>query len=124
MQGDLDKDQYGGVWYEMQRDIWTLYEFFGECCTAKYTPRDDDSGIFDVRNSLNYPFFLPFIPISVNANGSCETSGQCYISFSDTVYPGPTEDSEDYKVLETDYTSYAIVFSCEDDKVKNGQTGH
>ena len=32
MQADLDLEAYGGVWYEMQRDAWTLYEIFGECC--------------------------------------------------------------------------------------------
>ena len=40
------------------------------------------------------------------------------------MYPGEVEDSSDYKILETDYENYAIVFTCEDGKERGGEMGH
>ena len=111
LQSSFDKSRFFGKWFEAARDYWTLYEIGGECNTATYTERSDSSTLFGVTNAMVY-WFMPLIPIAVSATASIDpdTSGQLYISFSD--YPGSREGA-DFKVLDTDYDNYAIIYSCQ-----------
>ena len=44
----------------------------------------------------------------IRGKGSCpDNNGECYVSFFDQPVPYPN-----YKIVDTDYTTYSIVYSC------------
>ena len=107
---NFDKSQYVGRWYEYARDWGILVEFGGHCTTATYTAQDN--GDIGVVNRLWLPwFFLSYYAVSGSAR--CQNSGTCFVNFSGD---GNMEGSTNYNVLDTDYTSYSIVYSCRSTK--------
>ena len=99
---DFDADRYTGLWYELQRD-YNFVQSKGECTTAEYLRYAP--GGFTVEN-IQY----------VN-NGKKDALG--YIQAS-KLFPGKIAVSftgyyglyNEYRIIDTDYTSYAIVDCC------------
>ena len=82
------------------------FEFGGHCTTATYTARDD--GDIGVVNRLWLPWwFLSYYAVTGSAR--CKTTGECFVNFSGD---GNMEGTTNYNVLDTDYKTYSIVYSC------------
>ena len=72
---------------------------------AQYTGLQAD-GHFTVANTLQDAKFSP--RSGVTGSGYCpDATGHCFVHFG-----GPQPSKPNYKVIETDYTSYSIVYSC------------
>ena len=95
-----DPDAYLGVWYELQRDTTIMFET-GECVTAEYTL--NDNGSIKVTNTEFFGYY----------DGSSEYGQVSFPGWINNWYPGLLSIA-DYSVVDSDYTSYAIVYSCVD----------
>ena len=109
---NFDGAAYMGVWYEQQS---VLDQPFGDnsitCSQSKYSDLLAD-GHFTVRNSSETSDFSP--SLSATGTGYCpDLSGECYVSFWSRAIRTPN-----YFVLETDYTSFSIVYNCSPDSMQ------
>jgi apolipoprotein D and lipocalin family protein len=95
-------EQYMGRWYEIQKYPF-LPEFFQKCVTADYTL--NSNGTVTVVNRAQ--FLLTNIPVSITgiATPNATDPARLKVDF----YTGVIGD---YWVLDTDYTSYSLVYSC------------
>ena len=96
---DFDISQYVGTWYEIARDKTLPFEY-GDCVKVQYASLGGN--LISVHNSQLNPTTGAID--SVYAKAKC-SSAQCNVNFF-LFYTG------DYRVLSTDYSTYAIVFSC------------
>ncbi|CAK1550414.1 unnamed protein product [Leptosia nina] len=98
---DFNVTAYGGRW----RMIETYASEFqiGECNDATYTLLDDGSVLVLNTQVINQDLDT----ITGNATlGSDDGSAKLFVKFPTTI------QTADYWVLDTDYTSYALVYSC------------
>ena len=99
LQSNFDPTQYVGTWYEIARDKNIPFEY-GDCTQARYGLQPD--GLLTVQNSLVNPSTGSID--QANAKAKCD-GAHCHVKFFLT-YSG------DYRVVSTDYTNYASVYSC------------
>lgn len=109
---NFDGAQYMGTWFEQ---VHVKNEFFQTnaqtCVQAQYSNLQSD-GSFTVANSGQDKNFDP--RKSTPAAAKCpDTTGQCYVAF----YGAPWDSEPNYIIVDTDYSSYSIVYSCH--KFKN-----
>ena len=114
----FDLAQYTGLWYEQARDWDTPFEYTGECVTATYS--DDGNGdaqTFKVYNRMTL-WILPFINLDITGYAvypTGSTTGKAWVNFSkEPINTAKYSEYSPYNVLETDYTSYSVVYSCQD----------
>ena len=101
LQSGFDVSQYVGTWYEIARDKNIPFEY-GDCTQARYASLGGSK--ISVHNSLENP--NTGAVDSAYASAKCD-GAHCHVKFF-LFYSG------DYRVVATDYTSYAIVYSCTD----------
>ena len=100
LQANFDVKRYTGTWYELQRSQLIPFES-GECVTARYTAQPD--GSIEVKNT------------QLIGDQPKDIVGRAYAS---TFTPGSLEVifyaelGANYRVVSTDYDSYAVVYSC------------
>ncbi|KAG4072240.1 hypothetical protein HA402_005962 [Bradysia odoriphaga] len=101
---DFDVVRYMGRWYEQDKYPFII-QFGGKCATATYALRDD--GIVSVLNRQ----IDRFNETENIANGTAilESPGKLIVNFAPVPIPGQPSN---YWILDTDYDSYAVVFSC------------
>ena len=99
-EANFDVDQYVGSWYEAARDSKIIFEY-GECTQARYDKQPN--GIVTVRNSLVNPTTGNID--SVKGSATCKDNGRCKVGFF-------LFRNGDYRVVDTDYTNYAVVYGC------------
>ena len=100
----LDLNRYGGLWYEIARDKYTIFEIGAQCTTANYTPRED--GLVTVVNRAWYPILgYKSIEGVAKQNGK---GGNLTVGFNGK----PLSANPNYHVIDTDYDTYSIVFNC------------
>ena len=99
LQSSFDITQYVGTWYEIARDKNIPFEY-GDCTQARYAALSGDK--ISVHNSLENPNTGSVD--SAYATAKCD-GAHCHVKFF-LFYSG------DYRVVSTDYTSYAVVYSC------------
>ena len=96
-----------GTWYEIDRVPYEPWQPAGKTCTeAQYFNLDPSTGYFDVKNSDQSSTF----GTRTYANGTGyapDGNGWVYVHFG-----GPQPTQPNYKVISTDYTSYAVVYGC------------
>merc|ERR1712156_165367 len=110
----FDAPSYMGTWYGIARstnmpfqpDAWT-------CTTAQYSELDEETGIFKVHNTSQSRWGGPRFGIKGHVTCPAEenVANQCVVNF----WPWKTYTRGNYYVLETDYTSYSMVYNCETD---------
>ncbi|XP_018022291.1 apolipoprotein D isoform X3 [Hyalella azteca] len=119
---NLDAKKYLGKWYE-NRKYFAIFQFGGRCASAKYS--DAGNGLIKVENNqLNF-FGKPsgVVGQAKFANPSSR-EGKLSVSFSSpTPYANNSNAVTDsnYWVLDTDYNSYAVVWSCTSALIANIQ---
>ncbi|XP_053680176.1 apolipoprotein D-like [Anopheles nili] len=103
-------ESYLGKWYEMQR-YESVFEMGYDCVQVRYTLNDDES--VQVSNSA----YNLVNGSTINAIGRAVLSfpdeeiiqGKLNVSFF-----GAPNDQSNYWVLDTDYQSYSVVWSCQE----------
>ena len=99
LEADFDKNQYIGTWYEIARDSNIVFEY-GDCVQARYSVLDD--GKIRVFNTQLNPYTNQIDSAEATAkfNGA-KGKVKFFLTYSG-----------DYRVVDTDYTTYSIVYSC------------
>ena len=108
----FDATAYMGLWYEQyhvkdqfyQLDSWT-------CTTAQYSSLTSD-GHFTVDNTSQFAKERLNERFGVTGQAYCpdpDNGASCYVEFF-----GAVTDYPNYNVIDTDYTSYTIVYECGD----------
>ena len=103
---NLDIEAYLGLWYEMIRDKDTNYES-GYCDTASYSLRDEPNNIRVRNNDWYYEEGV--------WGGGVGTAFQVDPSKDDgylKVKFVPAIPAGDYKILDTDYDNFTLLYSC------------
>ena len=105
---DFNGVAYMGAWYEQQHSSGLIFEPDGSTCVeALYSNLNTADGSFNVLNSLQDANFSP--RDSSPTHAYCpDVSGQCYVGLN----PDSPFSSPNYTVIDTDYTSYSIVYHC------------
>ncbi|GFO24798.1 apolipoprotein d-like [Plakobranchus ocellatus] len=105
----FDAAQYVGTWYEYER-FPAPFQYGVDCSTATYTADGDTIG---VRNQGTIRDRTGNVLRNVSAEGSAVAldfakPAELAVTFGE----GPRSDRPNYIVQDTDYTNYAVVFSC------------
>ncbi|KAK3746056.1 hypothetical protein RRG08_065221 [Elysia crispata] len=114
-QSTLSVERYLGIWYEYMR-FPAVFEPGSECTSATYTQLSD--GVIGVTNEGYIRadvFGRPYVIDRSVAEGYAEVPdpnkpAELSVSFP----PSNSNGRINYKVLSTDYDTYAVVFSCEE----------
>ena len=79
----LDLNQYIGIWYEMQHDSESPFQWWGECVFANYTIKDEATSMVGVKN--RGWFWWNFFSYSgVDGQAKCRSNeGRCYVNFTE-----------------------------------------
>lgn len=119
---NFDTAQYLGKWYE-NRNYFAVFQLLGTCVTATYT--DQGNGIIGVANRQ-----IDITDSVAEVNGwakladPSKTEAKLSVAFgaSNPFEDDPTAVTDaNYLVLDTDYTSYSIVWSCQSLGIINTQ---
>ena len=104
---NFNPESYLGIWYELRRDKEIVFET-GECVTAQYSL--NDNGTVKVDNSQWFGYYDNSDAYERAIGGAqinSWRSGLLYVYFFAYLGGG-------YRILDTDYTSYSVVYSCDD----------
>ena len=102
--------KYSGEWYEISSDWWFPAPFLGGDCTkATYTPIFD--GTITVLNET-YTWFAGDFAMEGAAIVSDTGDASLNVEFGDVPSASATPN---YTVLSTDYETYAVVYSCDNE---------
>ncbi|XP_058796741.1 apolipoprotein D-like [Phymastichus coffea] len=103
---NFDVGKYLGKWYEAER-YFAIFEITGKCVTADYS--SEDNGTVSVLNKQIS--VLTGIESSIVGYAMQKSSEKAKLT---VVFPTASKIEGSYWVLDTDYTSYAVVWSCTD----------
>ncbi|XP_014214465.1 apolipoprotein D [Copidosoma floridanum] len=106
-QPNFDPSKYLGKWYEAER-YFAIFEFGGKCVTATYSLNDNGTvSVFNRQISS-----LSGVESSIEGLAFQKSPDKAKLSVS---FPSlPVQFDAPYWVLDTDYTSYGVVWSCVD----------
>ncbi|CDW82602.1 UNKNOWN [Stylonychia lemnae] len=97
---NFDATQYVGLWYQIYRDKDFIFEKGSTCSTAKYGPLSATQiSVFNRAILENGDVY------TISGRATCQ-GADCKVKFDWYIPTGS------YNVVDTDYTSYAIVYSC------------
>ncbi|KAJ8984293.1 hypothetical protein NQ317_009777 [Molorchus minor] len=102
----LEEFGYLGKWYEAER-YFALFEFGGKCVTAEYEV--DSNGAVNIANQQ----ISALTGIRSTIEGNASLSGRTDEAKLSINFPSlPVNFDAPYWVLDTDYVSYSVVWSC------------
>uniref|UniRef100_A0A0P6G530 Apolipoprotein D n=1 Tax=Daphnia magna TaxID=35525 RepID=A0A0P6G530_9CRUS len=100
---EFEVDQYLGKWY-YNRNYFSIFKTGLDCTTVEYTMNEDEITIkiegFLINNKKKKTTF---------GKARVVTSGKLTVTFIPNAL---TQGAENYWILDTDYTSYAVVWNC------------
>lgn len=103
---DFDVSQYLGKWYEVER-YFAFFEFGGKCVTANYS-RGENGSVIIVNSQIS-----SLSGVSSSIEGVARKVGKGSDAKLSVTFPSlPLPFDAPYWVLDTDYESYAVVWSC------------
>ena len=108
----FDAARYMGIWYDVQHSQGAAFQpDFFDCTQAEYSDLDPDTASFTVKNSSQV---LPLPRTGLTGTASCAgtPNGQCIVSFF-----GQEFDQPNYLVMDTDYDTYSMVYSCDPNSI-------
>ena len=100
LKANFDASLYFGIWYEQARDAGMPWESY-DCQQARYSPNFD--GTVAVKNTQYNP---TTDKVEVATATATFDGAKGKVKFFEYAPAG------DYEVLDTDYTNFAIVYSC------------
>ncbi|CAH1400707.1 unnamed protein product [Nezara viridula] len=101
---DFDSQRYMGKWYEAER-YFSVFEFGGKCVQSNYTDGIDNNINIISKQTSSLTGAKSTVNGAVKKNNS-GNSAQMHMTFPYLPVDAP------YWVLETDYDTYAVVWSC------------
>nr|XP_012144193.1 PREDICTED: apolipoprotein D-like isoform X1 [Megachile rotundata] len=103
---NFDVNKYAGKWYEVER-YFAVFEFGGKCVTATYTMNDNGTiGILNKQISA-------ITGVSSSIEGTAKPIGKSDDPKLVVTFPSiPLPLDAPYWVLDTDYETYSVVWSC------------
>lgn len=111
--GNFQPEKYAGNWYEIRHDKDVWYQKDTSCVTVSYTYDPAWWKIYAIDvNNRSYDKEKDEISTTTWDNGDsyawarCDDEGNCNVKF--WWYP-----EGQYQVLDTDYTSFALVYGCD-----------
>ncbi|XP_058804288.1 apolipoprotein D-like isoform X2 [Phymastichus coffea] len=105
VKSDFDVQQYIGRWFE-QRRYFAIFQFGLQCVTATYSA--NNNGTVNIVNQGTYP--LIGVKPSITGLAYAKTAEKAKLS---VIFPSlPVHVEGSYWILDTDYISYAVVWSC------------
>ncbi|XP_074641365.1 apolipoprotein D-like [Tubulanus polymorphus] len=107
---DFDVTKYTGIWYEYQR-YFTFFEINGKCGKATYTLDTSDNSIIVENNGINAKTGAESYTKGKAVAPNKDIPAKLEVSFP---VAGPFAKGK-YWVLDTDYETYSVVYSCSAD---------
>ena len=104
LQADFDATTYLGHWFEIYRDEDSSFEHNDACSQAVYTTTSDPKWVLKVDNSGENPTTGALD----EAIGEAEVLGNALLGVRFSKF----SPAAPYAIVSTDYTSYAVVYSC------------
>ncbi|OMJ84669.1 hypothetical protein SteCoe_14192 [Stentor coeruleus] len=103
LQPNFNIVNYLGLWYDMAHVKDFIWEIGGECDVAQYSTSTTPGTIVVYNSEYKNNNWSSF-----KGSATCESSdpAHCSVTFFKEATPG------DYRIVETDYTNYSVVFSC------------
>ena len=103
---DFNAELYMGTWFEQVHTVGSAFQSSTDVCgQAIYSDLTDD-GHFSIYNSAQKTLDKP--RSGVHGDGYCpDSTGGCYVHFY-----GPGKDRPNYTVIDTDYSTYTVVYAC------------
>jgi apolipoprotein D and lipocalin family protein len=103
LQANFNLTNYLGLWFDLAHTTDFFWELGGECDTAQYSPSSTAGQIVVFNSEYKNNAWS-----SYKGSATCQSSSpaHCAVKFF------PLAPAGDYRVVETDYTSYSLVFSC------------
>lgn len=103
LQPNFNITKYLGLWYDMVHVTNFYWELGGECDTAQYSASSTPGQIVVYNSEVKNGAWS-----SYKGSATCQTAdpAHCGVKFF------PLAPAGDYRIVETDYVTYSIVFSC------------
>ncbi|KAK0094088.1 hypothetical protein PV326_011835 [Microctonus aethiopoides] len=111
----FDPSKYVGLWYENRRSIPNFFELGGKCVTANYSAINEST--IKVVNRKISPLTgteSVIVGSAVADKSQCGNNTSCSKLIVEFPIPIVGKAQGTYWILDTDYTSYSIVWSCTD----------
>ena len=106
---EFDMSRYMGRWYEIVRDQYIPFELYSDCANVNYDMIEGTDYV-QVHNKNVYPIYGWYDMVGQGIQVS-EGVGSFIVDFYETADP---KARANYNVLDTDYESYSVVYSCEE----------
>jgi len=117
VQGNFNRTAYLGQWFEWER-FGNWFQVAVQCGYAKYGVQPDGTTISVLNEGIRkiriFGYEVHRSPVSIQGNATTPDAAkpsELRVSFSPY---DQTSTAANYFVVETDYTNYAVVFSCTD----------
>ncbi|KAJ6646531.1 Apolipoprotein D [Pseudolycoriella hygida] len=108
--------EYLGLWYEAEKYPF-VFEIAGKCITATYD-KMENGDVSVVNRQINR-----FTGSEGRVSGSATIISPGKLSVRFSSLPTPANNIEaNYWVLDTDYSTFAVVYSCRDLGIMSGKT--
>lgn len=105
---NFDLDKYLGLWYEAEKYPF-VFEVAGKCITATYG-KMENGDVSVVNRQINR-----FTGNEGKVSGTATIISPGKLSVKFDSLPSPANNLEaNYWILDTDYTTFAVVYSCKD----------